>query len=215
MLLQLALTPAAPSGGALSGSPWALRVVGSLMVIGAIALSGGLGYRKGWQAGIAQQNKAVTSVSGVPIPAAVPTQTPDPVATATEAARPTPSAARSSFTPSAPSATSTLSAARVRSESPAPSSTLGLDEEVRQLRRIERAIRESNPRLALVLLEELARAIPAGQLLEERQAAGIMANCQLGAAAAVAAARVFVAKHAGSAYLTRVIEICGLESERN
>jgi hypothetical protein len=42
---------------------------------------------------------------------------------------------------------------------------------VRQLRRVERAIREGNPRFALVLLEELDQVMPAGQLLEERRAA--------------------------------------------
>jgi hypothetical protein len=35
------------------GSSRTLRVVGSLAVIGAVALSGGLGYHKGWEAGIA------------------------------------------------------------------------------------------------------------------------------------------------------------------
>jgi hypothetical protein len=107
------------------------------------------------------------------------------------------------------------SAARIPSAAPAPSTAVGLDEEVRQLRRVERAIREGNPRLALVLLEEMDQAIPKGQLLEERRAASIMANCQLGSGDAVSNARAFVAKHAGSAYLTRVIGICGLETERN
>jgi hypothetical protein len=66
-----------------------------------------------------------------------------------------------------------------------------------------------------VLLDDLDRAIPAGQLLEARRAASIMANRQLGAGAAVANARVFVSQHASRGYLARVIEICGLESERN
>jgi hypothetical protein len=86
----------------------------------------------------------------------------------------------------------------------------GLDEEVRQLRRIERAIREGNPRLALVLAEELDRAIPGGQLHAERGAAAMMAGCQLGVEGAEARAARFVAQNPSSGYAARLRELCKL-----
>jgi len=214
LLPQLALPPSAPSSGSPSRSSWTLRALASLGVIGAVALSGGLGYQKGVKAGIAQQNRLSSLANAVVVASAMPAQAVIDVALPAPPVRTLASAPKSSA----------ASAARVRSEPPAPPaapapstapSALGLDEEVRQLRRVERAIREGNPRLALVLLEDLDRAIPKGQLLEERHAASIMADCQLGADDAVTRAHAFATKHAGSAYLSRVIELCGLESERN
>ena len=92
---------------------------------------------------------------------------------------------------------------------------LGLDDEVRELRRIEKAVREQNPRLALVLLDQLDQTIPTGQLLEERAAARVMANCSLETPSAQGSARAFAAKHPRSAYLARVIEICRLTGAGN
>ena len=207
LLPQLAAPLGGPSSSLRPGPSWTLRAGFAMAVIGAVALSGGLGYRKGLEAGIAQQNKANVRVNPIAVaspPPPPPLKPEVPLPNAPE--RLLPRDAKSSSAPSA---------ARVRSASPValvPPVALGLDEEVRQLRRVERAIRESNPRLALVLLEDLDREIPKGQLLEERQAASLMANCQLGADAAVAHARAFATKHAGSAYLMRVIEICGLGS---
>jgi len=218
VLVQVAMTPVAtvePSANGVPKSPWPLRIAGSVAVIGAVALSGGLGYHQGFQAGIAQKNSHDTRENAVvsaalPMvdeakPAPAPSMEPaHPVEHAPQIERRWEREAKSN---------SVSSAARIPSASPAPSSRLGLDEEVRQLRRVERAIREGNPRLALVLLEEVDQSMPAGQLLEERRAASIMANCQLGSADAVSNARAFAAKHSGSAYLTRVIAICGLEGE--
>jgi len=212
--VQIALGPSGQLSEA-PKSPWPWRIAGTLGVIGAVALSGGLGYQKGLKAGIAQQNQARLLANALPVGSALPAQ-PNPELTVPAAPeRVSPSIAKSLPAPSAARARSEASApSAAPSAAPAPAA-LGLDEEVRQLRRVERAIRESNPRLALVLLAELKREIPKGQLLEERCAAGILADCQLGADAAVARARAFVEKHAGSAYTTRVIEICGLESKRN
>lgn len=211
LLPQLALAPSVPNA---LGPSWALRAAGAVAVIAAVALSGGLGYRKGFDAGIAQQNQTRAQTNAVLVgslasvqpklelapPSPLPPEHSRPSVTK---AWPGPSAARTRGEPSAMSASSAAVAPP------------GLDEEVRQLRRVERAIRESNPRLALVLLDDLDHVLPAGQLLEERRAASIMANCQLSADAARADAREFVAKHAASAYLTRVTEICGLGNERN
>ena len=86
----------------------------------------------------------------------------------------------------------------------------GLDEEVRQLRRIERAVREGNPRLALVIAEDLDQSIPRGQLLVERRAATLMASCQLGADGAEQVAADFLRNNPDSAYAARLREICKL-----
>ena len=48
--------------------------------------------------------------------------------------------------------------------------TASLDEEVRALRAVERALREGTPGFALSLLRELDRKVPNGRLLEERLA---------------------------------------------
>jgi len=207
---QIGLGAVAPSPEALPKSPWPLRVAGAIAVVGAIAFSGGLGYQKGLAAGIAQRKQVATPASKVLDEPASPAGKLPPSLAAEAAASVSPGQA--SPAPSAVSEARALvpSAAHIRSAAPAASAALGLDEEVRQLRRVERAIREGNPRFALVLLEDLNRVLPAGQLLEERRAAGIMANCQLGADGAVTSARAFATKHTGSAYLTRVIELCGL-----
>ena len=64
-----------------------------------------------------------------------------------------------------------------------------------------------------MLLDELDKDIPAGQLLEERKAASVMADCELDAASARDAARAFVTHHAGSAYVSRVRELCDLSAD--
>jgi len=218
LLPQLAPVPDVPGARLRSRSSWMLRAAGAIAVIGAVVLSGGLGYRKGFEAGIAQQKQPHPPANPVGVGSATPERRRLESEAPVPSERPLHRAPERAVMPPLPSASKTsaaASAARTRSEPVDPPAALGLDEEVRQLRRVERAIRERNPRLALVLLEDLDQAIPAGQLLEERRAASIMANCQLGADAAVADARAFVAKHAGSAYLSRVIEICELGSERN
>jgi hypothetical protein len=86
-----------------------------------------------------------------------------------------------------------------------------LDEEVRQLRRIERAIRDGNPRLALVIGEDLDRTIPRGQLLLERRAASAMAECQLDVPDARVRAQRFIDQSASNTYAARVREICQLQ----
>jgi hypothetical protein len=218
VLVQVAMTPVAPVGqsaGGIPKSPWPLRIAGSMAVMGAIALSGGLGYHQGWEAGIATQNRPETQPNTVPhAPSTDDVQVAPvpPMAPAGSAVRAPLSPRERHSVQDKPTLGS--SAMRVPSSAPTPSVPLGLDEEVRQLRRVERAIRERNPRLALVLLEEMDQAMPAGQLMEERRAASIMASCQLDGEAAQSHARAFVRSHDGSVYLARVIEICGLENER-
>ena len=213
------LTPTATTPLAASDNPVSkahsrtLSVLGSAAVLGAVALSGGLGYWKGFEAGIAQQNPRVAEPNAALFAPAAATPTRPPELAPSISPEPDRERAAPSVPSTRPaSGRSTPATPRVLSEVPRAPAELGLDEEVRRLRRVERAIRESNPRLALVLLEDLNRAIPAGQLLEERRAASIMANCQLGADNAASDARTFEATHAGSAYLSRVVEICRLTS---
>lgn len=86
-----------------------------------------------------------------------------------------------------------------------------LSEEVRTLRRVERALREHNPRLALALLGDLDRSVPSGQLAEERLAATTQARCALGYGSASALLRDFSKLHPRSPYLARVTKACTSE----
>jgi hypothetical protein len=210
-------TPSPSNGVRAKSATWPLRAGWSVVVIGAIALSGGLGYRTGFEAGIAKQRSGnLGTNASLPAPPEPSREAaPTPVATAEHAPRmrePDHESVSHPPVTHVDNAPHTASGARPSAESVVAIEKLGLDEEVRQLRRVERAIRESNPRFALVLLEELEQAIPKGQLQEERDAARIMASCQLDADDAVADARTFIKKHGSSAYRSRVVEICRLAS---
>jgi len=197
--LALPMTPPSVSrveGRALHAARWA-------GLAGVVALTGAVGYWQGYRAG-AQVREVVTVVRSVP--SAPPT-------TALTAPPPPALADQPLAIPSAGPASSLRSAASRPSSGMAVEGSearraLGLDDEVRELRRVEKAIREQNPRLALVLLDQLDQTIPAGQLLEERAAARVMGNCSLGAPSGPSDARAFVAKHPQSAYVARVTEIC-------
>ena len=84
---------------------------------------------------------------------------------------------------------------------------------MRFLKRIERALRDENPRYALGLLGELKRTVPGGQLVEERHAAKAMARCQL-TGASDAVVEEFAKTHPGSAYASRVAETCQRARQR-
>jgi len=103
---------------------------------------------------------------------------------------------------------------------PDPRSTLGeqlpevqLDEELRTLRRAEHAQREGNPRLALVLLEELSQSTRGGKLLEEREAEAVVARCALEPEQATALRSAFERTHPASVYLERIKHSCGSGAE--
>jgi hypothetical protein len=86
--------------------------------------------------------------------------------------------------------------------------TQSLEREVQMMKRIERALREQNPQQALVLLGQLDREIPGGQLAEERLAVFAMARCGLGLGSPAAAAREFAQKYPKSVYFARVRQTC-------
>lgn len=113
-------------------------------------------------------------------------------------------APRSSKVRSPSSASSALTMSEGR-ESPSDSS---LNEEVRVMRRVERALRSDNPRLALALLSDLDRAVPRGQLGEERLAASVQARCALGYGSRAELLDGFKRDHPTSPYVNRVKKAC-------
>jgi hypothetical protein len=84
-----------------------------------------------------------------------------------------------------------------------------LEEELRGVRAIERALREGSPSLALALLRELDRTAPDGRLVEERAATRAIAECTLGRVPfGVDLAADFGDRYPESAYLKRVRQSC-------
>jgi hypothetical protein len=90
----------------------------------------------------------------------------------------------------------------------APSPAQSLELEIRALERVERALREREPRRALELLGELDRAVPGGKLQEERAAAFMMARCALGFGTPAVILRDFAKSHPQSVYFARVQQTC-------
>jgi hypothetical protein len=87
-----------------------------------------------------------------------------------------------------------------------------LIEELSLLRRAERAIRLNNGLLANGLLRELDARFPKGQLHEEREAARVMANCELSEPAERASiGGRFLAQHQQSVYAARVRAVCQID----
>jgi hypothetical protein len=204
-----ALAPAAPapgdaSGGVAAASNATKRWFSRLAVGAGLVAGGGAAYVAGHRAGVEEGR----TVGRAEAPSAVESPRSAPTA---ERARPEPPAAVLAPPPEV---------AAPRAASPKPSAELanapdsGLDEEVRFLKRIERALRDQNPRYALGLLGELERTVPGGQLVEERHAAKAMARCQvLGGSQAMI--DDFSKAHPGSAYVTRVTETCRGAEQRN
>jgi hypothetical protein len=90
-----------------------------------------------------------------------------------------------------------------------------LNDELALLRRVERALRNSEPALALALLGELDQRFPDSRLVEERLAARRIAECRLGEPGATTRAQAFAREHAQSVYRQRVQLACApAEAER-
>jgi len=182
----------APATSAAAGPTW-LGALGIAAGVAAAAGAGGyyLGYSNAFDRAMSTSRPlAATTAPRLEAPAS-------PAEPATpEAHRPPVPAPVAKSRRLAPSATA-----------PAPLDP-GLDEEARMLARIERALRDENPRFALGLLGEMDRTLPGGQLLEERQAARALAHCQLGSEGAAERAREFAERHPQSAYLARIRQAC-------
>jgi hypothetical protein len=85
--------------------------------------------------------------------------------------------------------------------------------EVRALRNIERALRDGNPGLAQAFLDDLDRAVPGGQMREERSALRTIARCNAGQQPfGLDLADEFTAAYPSSAYRARVQQACGTDS---
>jgi hypothetical protein len=91
--------------------------------------------------------------------------------------------------------------------------------ELALLQRAERAIRADNSDLALALLDQLDREHPKPQLVQEREAARLLADCERSAQTAVGRpapstaterARQYLSLHRGSVYTERIRHLCGL-----
>jgi len=88
-----------------------------------------------------------------------------------------------------------------------------LDQEVRALRSVERALRDRQPGLALAVLAALDRDVPGGKLVEEREAMLVIARCaQADAPIRVELDGAFAGRYPGSVYLQRVQQACGARS---
>jgi len=88
-------------------------------------------------------------------------------------------------------------------------SAASLENEVRALRSVERALRDQRPGLALALLARLDREVPDGRLAEEREATSVIAHCALGdGPLGVDLAGDFAERYPSSAYLGRVRQSC-------
>ena len=180
--------------------PWLFR----LGIVAAVAAGGGAGYYFGHRAGVEAGRAAAVSGPREDVePRRAPPAEPGVVAAPT----PLPASA-------APLLDLPRPVASAHAATPAPSSdSAGLDEEVRLLRRVERALRDQNPRYAFALLGELDRTVPGGQLVEEREAARAMARCELEGGDDVVMKK-FAESHPGSAYLARVSETCRRVEQR-
>jgi hypothetical protein len=83
-----------------------------------------------------------------------------------------------------------------------------LELELAAVRRMDLALREGKPSLALSILDQLDREVPEGALLEERLAGFVMARCEVGLGSRAALLSEFERQHAGSMYLERVRKHC-------
>lgn len=140
------------------------------------------------------------------------------------AASPAPAAPAKALIEAAPVTVPEVTSAPLPSEKkPSPRAAAGtpiddagvedaLSEEVRALGRVERALRQQNPRFALALLHELDVRVPRGQLLEERFAAATMARCALEDGKPTLR-REFARRYPRSAYSARVESACGTSTD--
>jgi hypothetical protein len=167
--------------------------------LGVATAAGGAGYYFGFRAGAA----SVVPERIVEVrlqPSAPPSELPAPVTPASAAPQASPSVARNP----PPARIPPPSVAAVPSAADA-----ALGEETRLVARVERALRDGNPRLALGLLGELDRTNPGGQLREERDAARALGRCALATESTPEVAQEFARRYPGSAYLPRITEACG------
>lgn len=188
-------------------------------------VSGGVGYWLGRAHSVREaalvdgSDDPVARASAQPLPLAVP----PPTSAWSERAAPAPIEAgralqladkpTDTHSPTKPSRSNESAAASATMAR--PSASASSDEELRLLRRVQRALSDSNPRLALALLSELDRRVPSSQLLQEREAAAVMARCQLGGdeGARASSLSAFERRYPDSLYNARIRQTCGAREE--
>jgi hypothetical protein len=183
---------------------WASRI----LLVGAIAgASAGIGYWAGHRAGLRAAEPRRLGGSSSPARDTIGEMKLPAVAAAADATGTPPFAPL----PHVPSHRDAARNERHVAENPAPSPTAteSLAIEVRALRNAERALRDSNPGLALAFLQELDRQVPNGKLAEERDAAATTARCARGDHPfGVNMANEFAQRHPASVYRARVEQAC-------
>jgi len=204
--------PGTPDPGApgSAGEAVASSVVAKLVVAGAVAAAAALGYVAGHRAGVSEERARAVGASPVAAASsgAMAQLSPVPLPPAASALpQPIPG-------PAPRSAGSVVSPRPSVAPSAAASGRAAFDEEVIQLRRVQRALREGNARLALALLDDLDRAVPQGRLGEERAAAGVMARCALGVGPPSVVADDFAKRFPNSVYAARVQQACAANEQK-
>jgi hypothetical protein len=176
----------------------------------------GIGFWLGRGPALDGSSRGAVQLAEVAPPAAPPPSLPAPPpppadAPARAALEPAPASgersadARRSTLDEPPAPRATRPRARPRAAVPEP-----LNGELALLQRVERALRKSDPALALALLTELDERFPESRLVEERLAARHMADCRLDAPDAVERARRFLDEHPASVYRQRIQLACAL-----
>lgn len=178
---------------------------GGALVAAALVGSGfGLGF---WARAVAHEVASAGSPPPVEAAAMLP-PAPAPVVVVPAAPAPLPAPAPLTTTP-APSA-------RLPARRATPSRALadGAEQELALLARVERALRNDDAALALVLLDELEQRFPDTGLGEERAAARLMCHCLQKRGGAGEAAHAFLSEHPASVYRGRLRALCALEGAR-
>jgi hypothetical protein len=180
---------------------WMARFAWAAAIAGA---AGGIGYLAGWHAG----------QRAIPVPAHVPATSPVERSPALSASEPAPADVPAVADERPIRATSSRTAGEHKRQTVAPRAVLSaaesLAKEVEALRAVDRALRDSQPGLALALLRELDQVVPHGKLDEERAATSAIARCASGVAPPGSdLATEFVNRHPRSVYRDRVEAACG------
>lgn len=213
-----AAAPLSGLGGAALGTDRGAKALGALAVkwstlAGGAALVGAAGFGSGYLVGKSSGHDEATTTAQAhraPSPAHVSAAVTNLAEERSAATTVEPAEIQRPARASADRAASGIgSAARDRPKASAVDDAFY--EELSLLQRAERAIRSSNPLLALSLLADLDEQFPKGKLLEERAAARAMAGCQKSLdPTSQSAARRFVGSHPQSVYAARVRALCEL-----
>jgi hypothetical protein len=190
-----AVAPAAPRGWA------ALKATGASGVVAAAVLAGG-----GFALGFLARGESPVQHSEVALPAP-PVAVPVPPPASASAAAPSSAVPQAVVVDAGVEATPRASARPPARRATKPSSG-GAQQELVLLQRVERALRNEDGALALVLLAELEQKFPKSSLLEERAAARLMSHCVQKERGAPEAAQAFLKAHPASVYQSRLRSLC-------